>query len=999
MRLFEKEVGMAPSSERPLRQSDEHRLTATLTLAWWQLRLTWRLLLVATSGVLAAVILVCTVPLYSQVALSAGLRDTLKTSTDPAITIHSVAHLISRAALQKASTQIQQDLQVNVGDFLAGSQFSAQSADLPFGEFNQIQLNGWSMKDAQRHVKLLQGRLPIDTSTQLEAAITAETANNLHVAVGKQIQLEIPFINSQANLINYRLTLSIVGIFAPGQATESFWHGTTFASRALDTKGSLYPVLVANTSYLENLEAASNPIRGGDPQNGTSLEYPTDLYWYYNFAFDTLNINHIDDLINGLNNVLVLITNQPVEEPFVDKTTSDGPIDLLLGYNDRVAVARIPMLSLAYLIAGLMLFFVSLITDLLVDRQSESIALLSSRGASRRQISGALTFQGLGAGIVAFGVGPALAVVITRLLVLFSLVPADQGALNVILADPLLDAMNLYITALVTVVVSILAMVFALNRAARMDVLMLRRETARTSRGPVWLRMGLDILAGLVALIGYGFSAYITSPGVLDARTQVLILPPVTLLGAVFLLLGCMLLFLRIFPLILELLANMTARSRGVISILAVAQMARAPRQALRMTLLLALAVAFGIFSLVFNASQEQRIPNIVMYQVGADFSGTYASNSFLSQEPLKDEEAAFEQIAGVQAASVGFSSSMRGAESGVNASIELRAVDTATFGQVGLWSKQDSSVYSLDDLMSRLASQRSMALTQQVVPAFVDAVAWQTLNLTPGASFTLSDLNGTINYVALGEVQYLPTVLDSAQANETNSYVAQGGVLTDFLSYQTVVKEVAQATINPSTVWLKTKSDAHSLASVRNALNGGPLSLLGVNDIYALENSMDNDPLYLALLGILAIGTITALLLGLIGNLTVSWLSARNRIINFAVMRALGTVPGQIAGILTYEQALIYATAIGLGVAFGLLLSFLILPAFVLTSSIANPAGGTGVFYVMQGVPPIQTIIPAILIAMVVGILLAVCILALGMMVRIVSRPVLSGVLRIDNN
>jgi ABC-type antimicrobial peptide transport system permease subunit len=201
------------------------------------------------------------------------------------------------------------------------------------------------------------------------------------------------------------------------------------------------------------------------------------------------------------------------------------------------------------------------------------------------------------------------------------------------------------------------------------------------------------------------------------------------------------------------------------------------------------------------------------------------------------------------------------------------------------------------------------------------------------------------------------------------------------------------------NTVWLNTKTDAASLDSVRSALAFGPLHLISVNDLQAQERTMNSDPLYLALLGVLMIGAATALLLGLLGNMTVSWLSAKSRLINFAVMRALGTAPGQIASILTYEQVIVYATAIGLGIAFGLLLSFLVLPAFVFTSSLGSAATGTGVFYITQSVPPIQMIIPGVLLALAVGILAAICIVALGMMVRIVSRPALSSTLRLNGD
>lgn len=991
---------MARSVQKPPRQGGLSRLRATVTLAWWQLRLTWRLLLVAGAGVMAAVILVCVVPLYSQVAMSAGLRDALNTPGNASITIHSIANLISQSVTQKVAGQIHEEMQQNLGQFLAGSQFSVQSPGLRIGPANQMQLIGWSMNDAGGHVRLLEGRLPHDGGSTLEVAITQEAARNLNLSVGSAISTSMPFLNDLDTQILYPLTLHVVGIFAQTTPGENFWHGTNFSAQTLGQQGALYPSLVSNTSYLAALDAASRQVSGGNLHNGTSFETPSDLYWYYNLDIAHLDSNHLDDLNNGMSNLLVSITNQPVAEPFVDKTASAGPSDLLSSYANQTMVARIPLLSLAYLIAGLMLFFVSLMTDLLVDRQSEAIAVLRSRGASREQIFSSLLTQSVGLGIVAFVAGPLLAVLAARLLAQFSLSPADQGALNVILADPVAAILNLSLSSLVTIVVSILAMAFAIRRASRMDVLALRRESARAARGPAWLRMGLDILAGVIALTGYGLSIYSTSPGVLDARTRVLLLPPMTLVGAVFLLLGCMLLFLRIFPFILEALSNLAVYTRGATSMLAVAQMARAPRQSLRMTLLLALAVAFGIFSLVFSASQAQRIPLVASYQVGADFNGTYAPGSVLNKQPLAQQEAAFQRIPGVASVTVGYTSSTRGAESGVDASIELRAVDTNTFAQTAIWNAQDSS-QPLSALMRQLAQQRADAISEGVVPAIVDAAAWKTLNLSPNAPFTLSDLNGTINYVAIAEVDRIPTISDSAEASGTNDYVALGGVLVDFATYQKVVQAASQnsAPLLPSSIWLSVKHDAGSLSNVRAALASGPLRLLDVNDLQAQESAMNTNPLYLALLGVLLVGTITALLLGLLGNMVVSWLSARSRFIHFAVMRALGTAPAQIAGILTYEQVIVYATAIGLGVAFGLLLSFLILPAFVFTSPVGNAIGGTGLLYITQSVPPIQMVIPGVLVALAIGILIAICVVILGVMVRIVSRPALSSTLRLNSD
>src|SRR5260221_5471097 len=86
---------------------------------------------------------------------------------------------------------------------------------------------------------------------------------------------------------------------------------------------------------------------------------------------------------------------------------------------------------------------------------------------------------------------------------------------------------------------------------------------------------------------------------------------------------------------------------------LALAQMARAPRQALRMILLLALAIAFAIFTLVFAASQTQRASDIADYQVGADFSGVIPLG-LVNSSPLQQEIALYRHIHGVVSATGG---------------------------------------------------------------------------------------------------------------------------------------------------------------------------------------------------------------------------------------------------------------------------------------------------------------------------------------------------------
>ncbi|HZU67551.1 MAG TPA: FtsX-like permease family protein [Ktedonobacteraceae bacterium] len=985
-----------------------------VTLALWQLRQTWRLLLIVGAGMIAAVILVCAVPLYSQVTMSAGLRDALNASPlANAITITSSAPLVSQQAIGQVQQQLNQEMQSNLGPFINSTpQVSVQSQGININTFDQVQLIGASIPQVRSHVKLLQGQLPHDSAVEatpgacpaasgacpLEIAITPQAAQNLHIQIGSQLSANLVFDNSAAlTQTTVTLPLQVVGIFEPLSQNDPYWYGASFARQPLSAKGSLYPSLVSNQAFITIFDRISRQVISKPGlASGTTLVGPVTLSEYYTFDTSHIDINRLDDLANGLNNVLADLSNKPVVPGYIEKTQSNGPSDLLDSYSNRIDVVRIPVQSVAYLIVGLVLFFVSLMTDLLVDRQSAAIAMLRSRGASHRQIFSSLIIQSIGAGIIALLVGPLLAILSAALLARLTLSAADQGVLNLITANPVPVALGLYLSALIAVGVAVLAMIVAIYRATRLDVLTLRREAARASNRPLWLRMGVDMLAGVVALTGYAFSVYITSPGILDDRTRVLILPPMTLVGATFLLLGCTLLFLRIFPFVLNFAANQAARSRSATPVLALAQMARAPRQSLRVILLLALAIAFAIFTLSFNASQANRIPQVVNYQVGADFSGTYPSNDRLATQSLAQQTSAFTHIPGVTAASIGYESSTRASESGVNLSMELRAVDTRTFASTAIWTAQDSS-QSLSSLLPLLKAPPS-----QNVPAIVDTAAWNNLHLSIGSPFTLTDYSNTINFVAVAEVNYIPTVNDSAQTSGTNDYVPFGGVLVDYQTYAAATRGAGGANPIPTTVWLRTADDPASLASVRHALSTGSTALTGVNDRRAITTALLNDPLYLVLIGVLVIGSLTALVLALIGNLTVSWLSARSRQINFAVMRALGSTPPQIAGVLTWEQSLVYAIAIGLGVAFGVLLSFLVLPAFVFTTVTTSGSVNqfsTGEFYVVQNVPPIQMIIPGLLVSIALGILVAICLLAVGLMVRVVSRPSISMTLRFSED
>src|SRR5215469_3983264 len=94
---------MAYSTGALLDQSTRARVLPTVTLAIWLLRQTWGLLLVTGIGTIAAVMLVCSSWLYSQVAMTAGLRGALA-QHDTTMVIASNAQRLS-SSLANSVTQ------------------------------------------------------------------------------------------------------------------------------------------------------------------------------------------------------------------------------------------------------------------------------------------------------------------------------------------------------------------------------------------------------------------------------------------------------------------------------------------------------------------------------------------------------------------------------------------------------------------------------------------------------------------------------------------------------------------------------------------------------------------------------------------------------------------------------------------------------------------------------------------------------------------------------
>ncbi|MGH2479800.1 MAG: hypothetical protein ACRDHW_09115, partial [Ktedonobacteraceae bacterium] len=506
---------------------------------------------------------------------------------------------------------------------------------------------------------------------------------------------------------------------------------------------------------------------------------------------------------------------------------------------------------LLFLILGLALFTVSMLSNVLVERQAATIAVLRSRGATLRHIFGAFVLQGLGLGLVALLVAPVLALLLVAGITRVLISPLDQQAITAITGDPVLAVLQIKWYALTTAFIAFLALVLAVRRATKLDIVALRQEAARSTQKPFWRRMHLDLILAVLVCLGYAFYAYLESlPADVHAQLQ-LIIAPLAYIAAPAVLLALLLFFMRLFPLILRLGLKLAARGRRAPSVLAFAQMERVPRSVSRLILLLALAVACSFYLLTFITTTQQRPIDTTAYQVGADFSGpmTVQPGKTASLQML---EAPYRAQMGVTSATVGYRDDALQA-SRFN-TIHIAAIDADTYAQTAAWSPEYSQ-QPLADLMAQLAAHRADASAHNVVYALVDASLWQGLSLSPGEAFSLPmpgyGANGQMHFIALAEVSTIPGF------NDTPAYSYLGvGLMTDYQSYATVyAKDNPGGSLQPDHVWLHTSDDATALAAIRHAWPE-------LMDRRALLESAQANPLQINILGTLELGIAVALVL-----------------------------------------------------------------------------------------------------------------------------------------
>jgi putative ABC transport system permease protein len=762
------------------------------------------------------------------------------------------------------------------------------------------------ISDLQAHIQIVEGSFPDESSPgePVEILVSRETANLVGLQVGEHYTL---FATGQAGA---QIPLRIAGVWQASDEADlesnrrdPFWF---YQPDAFDET-----MLTSETAFLDQVV----PV----------LETPVaTAVWYH--IFDGSRVRPAT--VNGLLESVAVVEARATV--LLNNITLDvSPVPALRSYGRSANLLTLVLTIFSLPVIGLVAYFISLIAGMVVRRDQSEIAIMRSRGISRRKIVNLYLLEGLllgGLGLVGgLLLGRWMAQLMSRTHTFLdpAILTGDGGQPMAIVATPTSLAY-----ALVGVVLTLVALLIPALLGAQHSIVTLRWEQARALLAPAWQRYFLDIFLLVPPLYGwYQLSRQGTitlgSGGSDPFSNPLLFLVPVLFCFS----LG--LLFLRFFPLLLKLLARLAAWLPGTTLLLTLRQLARSTTQYAGPLLLLTLTVSLATFTASMALTLDEHLWDQVYYQVGADLNLAELGESTEETETVTlpgqetEEDTATEdeplwlflpvsehlEVAGVEAAARVGDYSATANIGGRQQAGQILGVDRVDFSRVAFFRPDFAYNESLGALMNRLALSSEGILVSQSFLAQQGLTVGDPLRLTVGASGDYGDADFTI----VGTVALFPFLYPQDGpffvANLDHIHNALGGTY-------------------PYDVWLATDAAVASESIVDGVRDLG-LVVVTAQDARTKILSEQMRPERQGLFGLLSVGFIAAAALTVTGFLVYAVVSFQRRFIELGMLRAIGLSAWQMGAYLAGELAVLILTGVTPGAALGIWASRLFIPYF----------------------------------------------------------------------
>ncbi|HXF36708.1 MAG TPA: FtsX-like permease family protein [Actinomycetota bacterium] len=487
-----------------------------------------------------------------------------------------------------------------------------------------------------------------------EIALPSSTARALRVRPGETVRATGPTERST--------TLTVVGTFAPPFAGDPFWFGSQSPFPPPDSTAP-QPALVAAAGW-ERI----------GPALGLTTRYAWDAY------LDVVG-RPFEELRTLPGRVEAAVKEVRASPGLSRVRTVTGLQTLVQLIEQRASDLRAPISLVVAQIAAVALAVLAGVGSLVVDRQAFELAVLHSRGFSRRALLTAQGVQGALAGALSLPLGLAVGAGLARL-ASRSNGPSLPGVLFPVRFSPL--AVGL--AAAGAAMGGALLLLLAVPRVGT-TVVEERRALSREAR-PLLSRLPVELFVAPVAIL-----AFVEARTGADRPALERTLDPLVLLAPTLLLVASSFLFLRGLLFVLRLLDGAVRRWRSLSAYLAARRLGRSPGTGSAASLLLVTAVGLLVVSTSYRAVVLHSHADAAHHRVGSDWNVRVAAPPGGSLAALAALPPGATGVVRPDAAFPGFGGSIPP---------EALAVDPATFRGAGWW-RDDYADLPIEQLLERL--------------------------------------------------------------------------------------------------------------------------------------------------------------------------------------------------------------------------------------------------------------------------------------------------------
>jgi len=654
----------------------------------------WRLISTIVVGVLIAVALLSSTPLYSNVINDLGLKHTLHERQIELLDLHFYVpgDFVNYDDYNKTDALINQQVSRTIKPvvrqqerWIKSQSFYAGWADRPMPTGTARPTGHFHIfTNLEEHIKVIEGQYArpspyglsyeelADPELTIEGMIGSRTAMIFDVGVGDRLVFISGYGENERQII-----IELTAIIDPIDPSEEYWFLNMDIFTVPSDQGQVAPIFIPEQTYFEVVTRV----------------FPTgkaSLNWFYFVDLDKIDSQNAGNIRNAI---------ERAERQLLATLPRIGIFTILdrviFDYQGKLMFTQIPLFLIVAQIVAIVLYYLITVANMHIERQSGEIALLRSRGASTWQIIGIYFMEGLIICAIGAAVGPFLGAFVFSLLgKTGSFISLTGGGLL-----PIRFSNIVFLLAVIAAVLCLLAFLVPVIQAARRGVVHHRQQAARPPQAPFWQRFYLDLV-----LLAFGGVLYweLKERGSLVTMDVFggLGVDPLLLVTPILILLAVAIIFLRLFPIIISLATRLGRYFKNAPAMLGLWYMARNPVHYSRLILLLIMATSVGMFSATFLGTLDRSYDERVMYSAGSD----------IRLEELRDQPTSkdifferYSSVPGVEGVGLAYRGTGRVGTMFEETPFNLLAVDAKNFGQVA-WYRDDFSEKSLPELMNILA-------------------------------------------------------------------------------------------------------------------------------------------------------------------------------------------------------------------------------------------------------------------------------------------------------